>query len=261
MARLPRRLRHDESVTLVEHLEEFRSRLVISLVALTATFTVTYIFRKTILEWLKTPLPARQQDHLITLDPLEAFTTSFMVALYGAIALSLPILLWQLWSFLAPAFQDTSQKVVARLVAVASGLFAGGMAFAYWVVLPAAIPFLLNFDSDVYQNEIRARPYFSFAATTIFACGLLFELPVFILGLVRLGVVSAHTLRHNRRIGMGLCIIAAVLLPGVDVVTTALQAVPILALYELSIWSAVYFEKRWASQIAARREAFASSEP
>jgi sec-independent protein translocase protein TatC len=261
MARLPRRLRHDESVTLVEHLEEFRSRLVISLVALGAAFTVTYIFRKSILEWLKTPLPKSQQDHLITLDPLEAFTTSFMVALYGAIAITLPILLWQLWSFLAPAFEETSQRVVARLVGIATGLFAGGMAFAYWVVLPAAIPFLLNFDSDVYQNEIRARPYFSFAATTIFACGLLFELPVFILGLVRLGVVSANTLRHNRRIGMGLCIIAAVLLPGVDVVTTALQALPILALYEISIWSAVYFEKRWASQIAARREAFASTEP
>jgi sec-independent protein translocase protein TatC len=261
MARLPRRLRHDESVTLVEHLEEFRSRLVISLLALTATFTVTYIFRKTILEWLKTPLPAGQQDHLITLDPLEAFTTSFMVALYGAIALSLPILLWQLWSFLAPAFEETSQKVVARLVAVATALFAGGMAFAYWIVLPAAIPFLLNFDSDVYQNEIRARPYFSFAATTIFALGLLFELPVFILGLVRLGIISANTLRHNRRIGMGLCIIAAVLLPGVDIVTTAFQALPILALYEISIWSAVYFEKRWGAQIAARREAFASTEP
>src|ERR671937_494369 len=207
-----------------EDLEEFRSRLVISLIALGAAFTATYILRKPILEWLKAPLPADQQDHLITLDPLEAFTTSFMVALYGAIAIALPILLWQLWSFLAPAFEETSQRVVARLVAVATALFAGGMAFAYWVVLPAAIPFLLNFDSDVYQNEIRARPYFSFAATTIFACGLLFELPVFILGLVRLGILSANTLRHNRRIGFGMCIIAAVLLPGVDILTTALQA-------------------------------------
>jgi sec-independent protein translocase protein TatC len=260
MARLPRRLRHDESVTLVEHLEELRSRLVVSVLVLTATFTLTYVFRKTILDWLKAPLPRYQQDHLITLDPLEAFTTSFMVALYGAIALSLPVLLWQLWSFLAPAFEETSQKVVARLVGVATALFAGGMAFAYWVVLPAAIPFLLNFDSDVYQNEIRARPYFSFAATTIFALGLLFELPIVILALVRLGILSSSTLRKNRRIGMGLCVIAAVLLPGVDVVTTAFQAVPILALFELSIWASVYFEKRWAASIAERREAFASSE-
>jgi sec-independent protein translocase protein TatC len=259
MARLPRRLRHDESVTLVEHLEEFRSRLVISVLALAVTFTVTYIFRKTIIGWLNAPLP-EDRKHPLTFDPLEAFTTSFMVALYGAIALALPILLWQLWSFLAPAFEETSQKVVARLVMVATGLFAGGMAFAYWVVLPAAIPFLLNFDSDVYTNEIRARPYYSFAATTIFALGLLFELPIFILALVRLGILSSQTLRKNRRIGMGLCIIAAVLLPGVDIVTTAFQALPILALYEISIWAAVYFEKRWAPQIEARREAFASSE-
>jgi sec-independent protein translocase protein TatC len=259
MARLPRRLRHDESVTLVEHLEEFRSRLVLSMLALAATFTVTYIFRKTIIGWLNSPLPA-DRKHPITFDPLEAFTTSFMVALYGAIALSLPILLWQLWSFLAPAFEETSQKVVARLVGAATALFAAGMAFAYWVVLPAAIPFLLNFDSDLYTNEIRARPYYSFAATTIFALGLLFELPIIILGLVRLGILSSQTLRQNRRIGMGLCIIAAVLLPGVDVVTTAFQAIPILGLFELSIWVSVYFEKRWAPKIAARREAFAGTE-
>ncbi|HEY3070324.1 MAG TPA: twin-arginine translocase subunit TatC [Gaiellaceae bacterium] len=258
MARLPRRLRHDESVTLVEHLEEFRSRLVVSMLALAATFTLTYIFRKTLLDWLIAPLPKNQKDHLITLEPLEAFTTSFMVAFYGALALSLPVLLWQLWSFLAPAFEETSQKVVARLVAAATALFAGGMAFAYWVVLPAAIPFLLNFDSDVYQNEIRARPYFSFAATTLFALGLLFELPIVILGLVRLGIISSSTLRNNRRIGMGLCVIAAVLLPGVDLVTTAFQALPILGLYEVSIWVSVYFEKRWAPKIAARREAFAT---
>src|ERR671935_644380 len=218
MARLPRRLRHDESVTLVEHLEEFRSRLVISLIALGAAFTATYILRKPILEWLKAPLPADQQDHLITLDPLEAFTTSFMVALYGAIAIALPILLWQLWSFLAPAFEETSQRVVARLVFAATALFALGMSFAYWVALPAAIPFLLNFDSDLYSNEIRAGPYYSFAATSIFGLGLLFELPIVILGLVRLGILTSRTLRRNRRIGVGLCIIAGVLLPGVDFV-------------------------------------------
>jgi sec-independent protein translocase protein TatC len=260
MARLPRRLTHEESVTLVEHLDELRSRLIVSGVCLVATFTVTYIFRKTLIGWLNAPLPAHQKGHVLTFDPLEAFTTSFMVALYAAIALSLPVLLWQLWSFLAPAFEETSQKVVVRLVGAATALFAGGMAFAYWVVLPAAIPFLLNFDSDVYQNEIRARPYYSFAATTIFALGLLFELPIVILGLVRLGIISSQTLRQNRRIGMGLCVIAAVLLPGVDLVTTAFQAIPILALFEISIWVSVYFEKRWAAQIASRREAFATSD-
>src|SRR5439155_19652660 len=121
---------------LVAQLEELRSRLIVSGIVLTATFTVTYLFRKTIIGWLNAPLPA-DRKHPLTFDPLEAFTTSFMVALYGAIALSLPVLLWQLWSFLAPAFEETSQKVVARLVGAATALFAAGMAFAYWVVLPA----------------------------------------------------------------------------------------------------------------------------
>ncbi|MEX0816133.1 MAG: twin-arginine translocase subunit TatC [Gaiellales bacterium] len=259
MARLPRRLQHGDQVTLIEHLDELRSRLVISLVAVAAAFTVTWIFRKTIIGWLNRPLPPDKKEP-VTFNPLEAFSTSFKVAFLAALAIALPILLWQIWNFLAPAFEQTSQAVVVRLVFAASLLFAGGAAFAYWVALPAAIPFLLDFDSDLYRNEIRAGPYYSFAATSIFGMGIIFELPVFILGLVRLGITSSATLRRNRRIGLGLCIIAGVLLPGVDFVSTAVQTIPILLLFEVSIWVSVFFERRWADQIAARREAFASTE-
>jgi len=259
VARLPRRLKHGDQVTLIEHLDELRSRLVISLVAVAAAFTVTWIFRKTIIGWLNRPLPADKKEP-VTFNPLEAFSTSFKVAFLAALAIALPILLWQIWNFLAPAFEQTSQAVVVRLVFAASLLFAGGAAFAYWVALPAAIPFLLDFDSDLYRNEIRAGPYYSFAATSIFGMGILFELPVVILGLVRLGITSSAQLRRNRRIGLGLCIIAGVLLPGVDFVSTAVQTIPILLLFEVSIWVSVFFERRWADQIAARREAFASNE-
>ena len=259
MARLPRRLQHGDEVTLIEHLDELRSRLVISLVAVAAAFTVTWIFRKTIIGWLNRPLPADKKEP-VTFNPLEAFSTSFKVAFLAALAIALPVLLWQLWNFLAPAFEKTSQSVVVRLVFAATLLFAGGASFAYWVALPAAIPFLLDFDSDLYRNEIRAGPYYSFAATSIFGMGILFELPVVILGLVRLGITSSAQLRRNRRIGLGLCIIAGVLLPGVDFVSTAVQTIPILLLFEVSIWVAAFFERRWADQIAARREAFASTE-
>jgi sec-independent protein translocase protein TatC len=262
MPRLPRRLGHTDRVTLVEHLDELRSRLIITLLALGGAFTVTWIFRKTIIGWLNRPLPVRDgtKPQPITLNPLEAFSTSFKVAFFAALAIALPILLWQLWSFLAPAFEETSQGVVVRLVFAATVLFAGGAAFAYWVALPAAIPFLIDFDSDVYRNEIRAGPYYSFAATSIFGLGLLFEMPIVILGLVRLGILSSATLRRNRRIGLGLCIIAGVLLPGVDFVSTAVQTIPILLLFELSIWVAAFFERRWEEKIQARREAFASTE-
>jgi sec-independent protein translocase protein TatC len=259
MPRLPRRLGHADRVTLVEHLDELRTRIIISGVALIGALVVTWIFRATIIGWLNRPLPEGKKQP-ITLNPLEAFSTSFKVAFLAALAITLPILLWQLWGFLAPAFEETSQAVVAKLVLAGTLLFAGGAAFAYWVALPAAIPFLLDFDSELYTNEIRAGPYYSFAATSIFGMGILFELPIVILALVRLGITSSAQLRRNRRIGLGLCVVAGVLLPGVDFVSTAIQTIPILLLFELSIWVSAFFEKRWADQIAARREAFASSD-
>jgi sec-independent protein translocase protein TatC len=130
----------------------------------------------------------------------------------------------------------------------------GGMAFAYYVVLPAAIPFLINFDQDVFNNQVRAKDYISFASLTILAVGLLFELPIFILGLVRLKVLTAERLRRNRRIGIVVCVAIAVILPGVDPVTTVLQAIPILVLFEASIHLSKFFEKRWDAA-AARRDA------
>ena len=201
MKRLPRRLSHGEEASLVEHLEELRTRLIISLASVGVLFIFTYAFRKTIIGWLSVPLNGKEP---LTLSPTEPFTTSFNVAFYAAVALAIPILVWQIWAFLAPAFEENQQKTVVRLVIAATFLLAGGMAFAYWIVLPNAIPFLLSYDSDLYHAEVRAREYYSFAAVTILGCGVLFELPIFILGLVRLGIVSAARLRQNRRIGVGL---------------------------------------------------------
>jgi sec-independent protein translocase protein TatC len=246
MARLPRRLSHNESVTLVEHLDELRTRLIVSLVAVGVAFGFTYGFRKTIIHWLERPLP----DHtrLITLGPGEAFNTSLTVSLYGAIAIAVPILVWQIWGFFAPALEDRSQGIVVRLVMVATVLLLAGMAFAYFVVLPNGLHFLLNYDQELYDSsQVRARDYFSFAAAVIAGMGILFELPIFILGLVRLGILSSTSLRKNRRIGIGIALIGVVLLPGVDFVSMALQALPILALFESSIWASVYFERRWAA--------------
>jgi sec-independent protein translocase protein TatC len=245
VVRLPRRARHGDNLSFVEHLEELRLRLIVSLVAVGVALVATYTFRKTLIGWLNAPLPDRTEP--VTLSPVEPFMTSLTVAVYAALALALPVLLWQLWSFLAPAFEESHQAVVARLVLVGTLLFAAGMAFAYWVVLPNAMPFLLGFDSELYDIQLRAREYYSFAATTIFLVGLLYELPMFVLAFVRLGILTSQRLRANRRIGYGMCVIAAVLLPGVDFVTMALQILPIVALFEGSIWLAVFFERRWAA--------------
>src|SRR5881275_2422247 len=251
--RLPRRLRHGEEATLVEHLDELRQRLIVSLLALTATTTVTFVFHSHLVRWLESPLPAERR-HLITFGVAEPFLTSFKISLMAGIGLALPILLWQLWSFLAPAFEEHSQRTVAVFVAFATVLLAAGVAFAYWLVLPQALGFLTHYDDTLYNVQIRARDYFSFALLVLMGVGVLFELPVFVLALVRLNVLTTATLRQNRRLGYFLVFVVAVLLPGVDPVTTTLEGLPLLVLYEGTIWLAVLMERRWGERAEAAAE-------
>jgi sec-independent protein translocase protein TatC len=242
--RLPRRLGHGEEATLVEHLDELRSRIIVSLVALTATTTVTFIFHHHLVEWLERPLPPDRRE-LITFGVAEPFLTSFKISLMAGIALAFPVLLWQVWSFLAPAFEESSQRIVAVFVCFASVLLACGVAFGYWLVLPQALHFLTHYDDQFYDINIRARDYFSFALAVLAAVGIVFELPIFVLGLVRIGILSTYTLRHNRRLGYFIVVVIAVLLPGIDPVTTAFEGIPLVFLYEGSIWLAVLVERRF----------------
>jgi len=244
MRRLPRRLRHGEEATLVEHLDELRSRLVISLVALAIGGGVAFGFHKTLLNWLRAPLP-EAHEKLTTFGVTEPFLTSLRVSFYAGFALALPVLLWQLWGFLAPAFEEAHQRVVAGFVALATALFAGGMFFAYFVVLPPALRFLTNYDDEIFNIQIRAREYLTFATVTILAVAVVFELPIFVLSLVRIGVLSSEKLRRNRRTGIVIVVIVAVLLPSVDPVSLVFEAVPLLVLFEGSIWLSAFFEKRW----------------
>ena len=130
-------------------------------------------------------------------------------------------------------------------VVLATLLFAGGVTFCYFVVLPKALQFLTSFDDDLYEIQIRASYYYSFTAVTLLATGLAFQMPIFILALVRLRVLTADRLRRNRRIGIVLMVVFAVLLPTVDPVSLALEVVPLLLLFELSIWLSSVMEKRW----------------
>jgi sec-independent protein translocase protein TatC len=131
------------------------------------------------------------------------------------------------------------------LTLFATGLFVAGVAFAKGVALPAALAFLTNYDAQHFDIQVRAQDYYSFAIMVLVAVGIVFELPVFILGLVRLRVVSAAKLRRNRRIGIVAMAALAVALPGVDPVTTLFEMAPLMLLYEGSIWLAVLFERRW----------------
>jgi sec-independent protein translocase protein TatC len=240
---LPRRLRHGEEATLVEHLGELRTRVLISFGALTVGFVPAYVFHDHLIDRLKRPLP--DDVELVTLGVTEPFFTAIKVSFFAALAVALPILLWQLWSFLAPAVEEHTQRIVSAFVALGTALFVGGAAFAYLIVLPRAVPFLVEFDEALYDTQVRASYYFSFVTLVLFGLGVMFELPIFVLALVRLGVLTAGRLRRNRRIGYLVVVVFAVLLPTVDPVSLAFEVVPLLLLYELSIWLSVLMERRW----------------
>jgi len=245
--RLPRRLNYGEEATLVEHLGELRTRIFIALLTLLVTSTVAYIFRGHILHWLNQPLPPDKRRP-VTFGVAEPFLTSLKVSIYAGFLLALPIIFWQIWAFLAPAVTEHTQRTVAAFSVFAALLLAGGIAFAYYVALPAAVHFLTNFDKEHYTILIRARDYYSFASLVLIVVGLVFELPIFILALVRLRVLTAAQLRHNWRIGIVTMAVIAVALPGVDPVTTTLEMIPLMVLYGLSVLLAGVFERRWESE-------------
>jgi sec-independent protein translocase protein TatC len=241
--RLPRRLSHGEEASLVEHLGELRARLVIALSAIAVAFVVAFAFHTYLLDWLTRPLP--DDKELLTLSVTEPFFTAVKVSMYAAFALALPVVLYQLWSFLAPAMEENSQRIVSVFVTIASLLFAAGVAFGYFVVLPRALSFLVNFDDQFFNTQVRASYYFSFVSLALIGMALVFEMPIFILALVRLRILTADRLRSNRRMGILLVVVVAVLLPTVDPVSLFFETVPLLILFEASIWLSVLLEKRW----------------
>jgi sec-independent protein translocase protein TatC len=240
---VPRRLSHDEEATLVEHLTELRHRLLICIVALVPAFAIAYAFHAQLIGRLMDLVP--EGTPIVTLGVTEPFTTSLKVSFYAAIALVLPILLWQVWAFLAPAVGDDTQRMLGVFVVLATFLFDTGVLFCYAIVLPKALSFLVDYDSELYTEQIRASYFLSFVTLTLLAFGIAFEMPIFILGLVRLGVLTADRLRKNRRIGYVGMLAFAILLPTVDPVSLVLETVPLLVLFEASIWIAVFMERRW----------------
>jgi sec-independent protein translocase protein TatC len=243
MTRLPRRLDHGEEVTLVEHLEELRQRLFVCLGALILGFIVTYVFHHQLLHWLNRPLPAHI-DRPSTFGVAEPFLTVMKISLFGAIVIATPVLFWQLWAFLAPAVDPHQERRVLWFVVAATGLLAGGMVFGYFVALPAAVKFLTNFDKQQFNILLRAKDYYSFVTMVLLAMGIVFELPVFVLALVRLGILSSRQLRKNRRTGYFVVAVIAVALPGVDPITTCIEIAPLWLLFEASIQLSRLVERR-----------------
>jgi sec-independent protein translocase protein TatC len=229
-----RAISHEDRLTLVEHLDELRSRIVVCLVVLGVALALCFWQNHLLLEIASGPLPS-DHERLLTFGVTEPFTTTVTVATYGALLLSLPVVLYQLYAYVLPAFSERERRVVLPILLVAPLLFGAGVAFAYFVVMPAAVEFLLGFNDSQFNVQVRARDYYSFFSLTMLAGGLVFQLPVAILAVTRLGIVSVAQLRANRRYAyLGIALLAAAL-PGVDPVSMLIEMVPLLALYELSI--------------------------
>ncbi|HZQ89741.1 MAG TPA: twin-arginine translocase subunit TatC [Gaiellaceae bacterium] len=243
MSLLPRRLGYGEEATLVEHLEELRRRIFVIIGALAIGTIVAFVFHAHVLDWLNRPLPPNRR-HPWTFGVAEPFTVSLTVSLYAGFVLSLPVILWQVWMFFMPAVDPAAERRVARLVGFAIALAASGLAFGYWVLLPRAVHWLTNYDSRQFHIVVQAKAYYSFVATVLLGMTVVFELPLAVLGLVYIGVLSSAGLRRNRRIGYFIVAVVALGLPGPDLLTTALELLPMWALFEGSIWLAWFTERR-----------------
>jgi sec-independent protein translocase protein TatC len=234
MARRVKAVSHEDRLTIVEHLDELRARLIVCAFVFAVALALCFWQNNLLLEIASKPLPSNH-ERLITFGITEPFTTTLTVSAYGAIVLSLPIVLWQLYAYILPAFSTTEKRVVLPILLLFPILFAAGIAFAYFVVMPAAVHFLLNFNDSQFNVQVRARDYYSFFSMTMIACGLIFQLPLAIIAVTRLGIVRVEQLSENRRYAYLVIAIVAAALPGVDPVSMLIEMVPLLVLYELSI--------------------------
>jgi sec-independent protein translocase protein TatC len=309
---------HDDRLSVVGHLDELRTRLIVSLLAIAVAFGFCFWQNHRLLQLIDTPLAHQTQaqvragqgplgatyvvqrsardvavqlrtvvgvlssdrqlpssstvglhdagaslsrdiaklsapptgDRPITLGLGEPFTTTVTVTLIFALILSLPVILLQLYGFLMPAFEPAQRRRMLPVVLAIPGLFIAGVTFGYAIVLPAAVHFFQNFNSGQFNVLVQASQYYKFAATTLLAMGLLFQVPVLVLALTRSGIVTPRQLRRNRRYAIVACASVAALLPS-DAITMILETVPLYLLFELSVFVASVTERRAARAAAA----------
>jgi sec-independent protein translocase protein TatC len=232
VARL-RPAQHDDELTLVEHLDELRSRIIVSAVVLTVAVGLCFWQNSLLLDIANAPLPGDRVP--ITFGVTEPFMTTLTLSFYGGLLLAMPVLLYQVYAYVLPAFKPGERRVVLPFLLMVPLLFIAGVVFAYFVVLPAATSFLLNFNQDDFNIQVRAREYYSFFSLTLVSVGVLFQIPVGILAVTRLGIVTPETLARNRRYAVLLIAVVAMLLPGTDPVTMLISMLPLLLLFELSL--------------------------
>ncbi|HLW94508.1 MAG TPA: twin-arginine translocase subunit TatC [Solirubrobacteraceae bacterium] len=317
MRRAIRPVGHDDHLSLVEHLDELRTRLIISLAALLVAFGFCFWQNHALLKLIGNPyaketrgqvekcqgelgqiwcadkfarkeaivlrelagtnprpvlkaaiaaMNAAERDtpssapgnNLITIGIGEPFTATITVTFYFALLIALPLLLFQIYGFVIPAFSPTERRVALPVMLSIPGLFACGVLFAYFVVLPAAVHFLQNFNSGSFEQFVQASSYYSFAALIMLAMGVIFQVPLAVIAITRAGIVTPRQLRKNRRYAIVVAALIAAVLPG-DVVTMLLETLPIIVLYEVGILVVTVMDRRDARRARTKERLAAAA--
>ncbi len=239
-------LDEEAKLPFTEHLEELRSRLIKSGIAIAIGFVACFGFKEKLFEVLIQPLVKvmKQGDSLIYTGLPEAFFTYLKVSLLAGIILASPYLIYHFWMFVAPGLYRKERKMMAPIILLSAFFFVGGALFGYFVVFPLGFKFFLGFASEKIKALPSMKEYLAFSAKLLLAFGLAFELPMVLTFMARLGIVSVEFLKKNRKYALLLFFAGAAMLTPPDVVTQILMALPLMVLYELSIVGARIFGKK-----------------
>lgn len=247
----------------MEHLDELRVRLIRSGYAVLGAFVVAFCFKEYLYDLLKKPLqpylPAGAK--LIYTAPAELFFTYMKVSLLAGIIVASPVIFYQLWKFVSPGLYEKERKLVWPFVFTSSGLFIAGAIFCYLVVFPSMFDFFMGLSTAEIVPMLKVNEYLSFSSTMLLVFGLVFETPLILFFLAKLGVVNSAKLRKHRRYAiLGIFIVAAVVSPTPDAITQTLMALPMMVLYEFSILLIARVEKTKAKREAEEAAEQASEE-
>ena len=220
-------------MTLIGHLGELRNRIIISIIAVVVGTSIAYYFIDELMRFVIEPA-----GKLYFMSPAEGFFAYLKLAVFAGLMLALPVVLWQIWAFIAPALTKSEAKWALIMVPGSVLLFFTGMLFAYFVVWPAAVKFFLGFGSETLQPLLSLGQYLSFLLSFIVPFGLIFNLPLGLLILAKMGIISSGFLARKRKIMILVAfIIGGIITPTPDVFSQTMMAVPIILLYEASIWA------------------------
>ncbi len=251
--RSTKRLEHSEEVPITDHLEELRNRIIISLIALGVAFVVSFWQHKQIIRFLNSPLPADLPEPMV-LNVAEPFMIALKVSVAGAVILTLPLLIYQIYAYVMPAFDPDHRRRTWPYLTGASLLFFVGLAFGYFLMLPAALSFLINYDADLYNRQIQAASYYTFVVWILLGSGIIFQLPSGTFLLSTVGLMKASWMRKNRRFAIFILAVISAALPGGDPVSMLMALAALLGLYEVSIYVALFVERGKARAAAAAAE-------